>query len=54
MPLLSKGKSFVKVIEACGMAGYQAPEYARGEMGPKLDVYGFGVVTNWNFHCNSN
>ena len=34
MPLLSKGKSIVKVNEACGTAGYQAPEYLMGEMGP--------------------
>ena len=56
MPLLSKGKSFVKVNEACGTAGYQAPEYLRGEMGPKLDVYSFGVVCELNgilYHLNT-
>ena len=45
MPLLSKGKSFVKVNEACGTAGYQAPEYAKGEMGPsKTSLTSAGIL----------
>ncbi len=43
MPKPTKGKSFVSASIRCGTEGYIAPGFHRGEMGPKLDVYAFGV-----------
>ena len=44
MPKPTGGKSFVRTSSVCGTRGYVAPEFHQGEMGPKADVFSFGVV----------
>lgn len=44
LPELATGKSFVHTSMVCGSEGYIAPEFHRGELGPKADVFSFGVV----------
>ena len=42
-PRIENGQSFW-MGETCGTQGYTAPEVARGEVSPKVDVYAFGIV----------
>lgn len=42
-------KSFIHTSMVCGTTGYVAPEIHRGEMGPKSDVFSFGVVRLWKY-----
>ena len=34
----------IRTSMLCGTPGYMAPEFLLGEMGPKCDVFSFGVV----------
>ena len=45
LPKIPEGKSFIRTTETCGTTGYMAPEFERGELGEKVDVFGFGVVS---------
>lgn len=45
MPTINAGHSYIKVNECGGSLGYQPPEILEGEIGPKLDVYSFAVVS---------
>jgi len=49
LPKIPEGKSFIRTTETCGTAGYMAPEFERGELGEKVDVFGFGVVSASSF-----
>jgi len=41
LPKIPEGKSFIHTTETYGTAGYMAPEFERGELGEKVDVFGF-------------
>lgn len=45
IPKFEAGKSFYHISASYGTPGYQAPECARGEISPKVDVFSFGVVS---------
>jgi len=49
LPKIPEGKSFIRTTETCGTPGYMAPEFERGELGEKVDVFGFGVVSAASF-----
>ena len=38
LPKLPTGKSFIHTSLKCGTEGYIAPEFHRGELGPKIDI----------------
>lgn len=45
MPTITDGHSYIKVNECGEFLEYQPPEMLEGEVGPKLDVYSFAVVS---------
>ena len=53
LPKIPEGQSFIRTAETCGTTGYIAPEFQRGELGEKVDVFGFGVVSMvWYAYCH--
>jgi len=45
LPKRAGGRSFAVTNECCGTEGFIAPEFYRGEIGPKVDVFAFGIVS---------
>ena len=45
LPKFPEGKSFIHTTETCGTTGYMAPEFEQGELGEKVDVFRFGIVS---------
>ena len=50
-PITEGSRSFWKCEDTCGTKGYMAPEVAVGEVGPKVDVYSFGIVGELTYLC---
>ncbi len=48
LPTLPDGRSYIRTLDERGTPGYIAPEYQRGQLGPKVDVFALGVVS-WQY-----
>ncbi len=52
--LFLREKAYIRTTDERGTPGYIAPEYQRGQLGPKVDVFALGVVS-WedDLYCGS-